>query len=329
MPGGGGGSDSSGKDMLEYQKKQDALREQQAREGMRRIDAMFDGGQYGYGQAERFNPNQVYYGADGQVAYDPANYRDMMVAAPEPDPSQGGLSYAEKIWNRHQNLHREPEQVRLFDQLKDSYSFAPPATPHPLAAMTGRPDDAAKTPPEELRRYMEMGRDGQLFTNQSAVHQGFDDSFFDQRADDYLAYANPQIDKQFNDAGEQLVYALARAGTGQSSVATNRWGRMQSEYDQAREQAGLTAQGHADAARQQLADERARLTSLVQSGADPAAINSMLPSVASALDTGPVHGPIGPLFQNATAGIGAYQDGRMLADTRNRVNSAYETNPFG
>lgn len=323
MPGGGGGSDSSGQEMLEYQKAQDALREQQAREGMRRIDAMFDGGQYGYGQAERFNPNQVYYGADGQVAYDPANYQDMMVAPPEPDQPQGGVPYALRNW-----ANKEPEKVRLFDQLEDSYSFAAPQ-PQLFLPGASRPADPSTKPPEQLRRYIEMGRDGQLFSNQSEVHQGFDDSFFDQRADDYLAYANPQIDKQFNDVGDQLVYALARAGTGQSSVATNRWGRLQSEYDQAREQAGLTAQGHADAARQQLADERAKLTSLVQSGADPAAINSMLPSIASALDTGPVHGPIGPLFQNATAGIGAYQDGRMLADTRNRVNSAYETNPFG
>ena len=166
------------------------------------------------------------------------------------------------------------------------------------------------------------------YTPDGKQHGGFDDSFFDQRRQAYLDYANPQVSRQFDNAGDQLVFALSRAGTGVSSMAAGRHADLQRDHDEAREQVAMKAANEEGAARQAVADERSRLTSLVQSGASPSAISGMLPSVAQALDTRPSYSPLGPMFQSATAGIGAYQQGQAYGSAANRVNARYETSPF-
>jgi hypothetical protein len=166
------------------------------------------------------------------------------------------------------------------------------------------------------------------FTRNGQRHRGFDDSFFDQRRQAYLDFANPQVDRQFGDAGDQLVFALSRAGTGQSSMAARRHADLRRDYDQERERVAMRAANEEGSARQAVSDERSRITSLVQSGARPDAVSAMLPSVAQALDIRPNYGPVGPLFQSATAGIGAYQQGQAFGNTANSVNARYQNSPF-
>ena len=56
----------------------------------------------------------------------------------------------------------------------------------------------------------------------NAVFDTYDDDFYKNRAQDYLNYANPQINEQFADAMDDLRFALDRQGITRSSMAAER-----------------------------------------------------------------------------------------------------------
>lgn len=129
----------------------------------------------------------------------------------------------------------------------------------------------------------------------------FDDPFFGDIRQSYIDYARPQLDRQFNDAREQLTYALARQGTLNSSTRGEQTADLQERRD-------LNLQDITDQARQFETDarnnvERARadlLTTLQATGDAEGASNAAL-SRASILSAPPSYSPLGQLFQDSTA----------------------------
>jgi hypothetical protein len=161
----------------------------------------------------------------------------------------------------------------------------------------------------------------------SEYYEGFDDQFFDQRADAFEDYANPRATRQFKDAQEGLLYGLADANLLNSSAAVDDFGTLDRELTQARDDVARRGDNFADGAREAVAGQRANLTNLIQSTADPTAIRSQLGSVADVLNTADSYSPVGNFFEGTTRGIGAYQAGADRQAIRQRVNQSYASNP--
>lgn len=159
------------------------------------------------------------------------------------------------------------------------------------------------------------------------AYSGFDDRFYNKRADAYEDFANPQVTRQFRDAQEGLLYGLADANLLNSSAAVEDFGTLDRERTQARDDVARRGDNFADGAREAVAGQRANLTNLIQSTADPTAIRSQLGSVADVLNTADSYSPLGNMFEQTTRGVGAYQVGQDRAAARRQVEQAYASNP--
>lgn len=146
-------------------------------------------------------------------------------------------------------------------------------------------------------------------------------SIYDQREQDYLNWANPQVSQQFGDADRQLQFQLARMGhAGGSSSSIDRTGRLQDDYTLERANVADRGVDLGNQARQQVADERSRLMGLLHSTGDPSAVQGQLGTVIDSIRTAPAFNALGPMFQNATAGLGSYLDGARFGQMQSNVN---------
>lgn len=135
--------------------------------------------------------------------------------------------------------------------------------------------------------------------------QGFDDRFFDAQRQAYLDYAVPNIRDQFERAQAQLMYALARGGQLDSEVATRRNAELIGEHQRELARADSLADQAVKQARADVERERADLVSLLQATADPEAAANQARLRSDTLRIRQPMAEVGPLFQNATAGLAA------------------------
>ena len=222
-------------------------------------------------------------------------------------------------------LHRNAEKASAMNQMHGQMGM--------MGAQNQLPADEMRRQAEEieqaaaLRRRGAAADRGEMFTDRHS-YEGFGNDFYQQRADAYKDYANPQAERQYNDANEQLVYALNRANLGQSSAGNRAMARLGSDYEQAQDDIGRKAQGHADQARQDVARERQNLSNLIQSTADPSMARDQMPGVAEALSSTPQFDSMGQLFGDVTRGIGAYQQGQAFRQAQKNVgNAGYGSDP--
>ena len=111
----------------------------------------------------------------------------------------------------------------------------------------------------------------------------FDEPYFQQVADAYLRYYNPQLDEQFNKARENLIYRFARQGITGSSAETDTIGDARLEYDRQRARLGSQAQDRVAQARSDVERNKSDLYTLNQAAADPEAVAGMSASRAASI----------------------------------------------
>lgn len=330
MCGGGGGSN----DAVDYQREQQQKRERRIRHGMDMLRAIFEGGQHGTGQVEVPEweaPSPAYYAANADPlggSYGPP---------PPPrviSPDQVGLDLGTSYFDGEGNVvyeagslvapNREAfrrEQPESGQYATDALAMLGVSNPH-LQYNDSAYRRAVEDYNTRLRNLHRQASQGRLFTG-TQEHEGFDEGFYDERSQAYLDYANPQVDEQFDDAQSALTYALARQGQLRGSLAVDRWGDLERDEGRARQQVGSRAQTFADQARQLVSGERAKLTQMLQSTADPSVVSSNLANVMAGLQARPEFNPIGPLFQNATAGLGSYLENQRYQNARDRYGLSF------
>ncbi len=146
-------------------------------------------------------------------------------------------------------------------------------------------------------------------------------NLFDQRKQDYLNWAVPQVSQQFGDASNQQMFQLHRMGHGGgSSTMLDRQGRLQDDYTQARADTVDRGIDVANQARQDVNTQRSNLINLLHQTGDPSAISGQMSQVIDSLRAAPTFSPMGPMFQNATAGLGSYLDGLRFSQMQSGVN---------
>lgn len=133
----------------------------------------------------------------------------------------------------------------------------------------------------------------------------FDDAYYNKRKDAYTAFVTPQVSEQYKQNKDQLAFSLARSGLSKSSESARQGGVLQRDNALARQQIAEGATAEAQKARQAVEDQRYNLVNQLQASSDPtmAANNALRQAGVLSMQTG--FSPIGNLFQNTTAMLGA------------------------
>lgn len=187
-----------------------------------------------------------------------------------------------------------------------------------------RQQEEANRRAEQARREAErreQERQRRIAEGEQAIEAAFapfNDEFYGAREQDYMGFAMPQFDRQFEKAREDLTFALHRAGLGQSGSRAERFGSLQEQADLRRQEIAGRAKSRANSLRGDIENARGSLVTQNQAIANPGEITSMARArVAPFSDIGAYQDsfePLGPLFQNVTAGIATGLD----ADRRRR-----------
>lgn len=156
-------------------------------------------------------------------------------------------------------------------------------------------------------------REGMASINQTFSQ--FDDPFFDRRRSAYIAYATPQLEDQYSNALTTLTSALARTGglsSLRSSVAADKQGALSRDYSLQRQNIIDQGIGQATQARRDIENARSAIVSDLYATADPAAAAAAAQARARIATQQPTFSPLGMLFQNASAGLADYAEGRAF-----------------
>lgn len=152
------------------------------------------------------------------------------------------------------------------------------------------------------------------------VFSGFGDDFYNQRRAAYLDYAKPQLEDQFGEQNRNLIFALARGGNLESSLAAERKAKLLGERDQRIADIGNEAQNLVNATRQSIEGSRSDLTNQLFATGDNQLASQNAMRQAAALSARPGFSPIGQLFNDAAGGIGAYAGGRRYGQIQDQIN---------
>jgi hypothetical protein len=178
------------------------------------------------------------------------------------------------------------------------------------------------------QRAAETARQAQIESGRQQVDRafaGFDDSFFDGRRQAFVDNAAPQLDRQFRDARENLIYTLADAGTLRSSVAGNRLADLERSYGENKLMLADQARGYAQQARADVEAARGGVIQNLFAAGDAALAGQQATGQAQMLAAQPTFSPIAQAFQNVGAGIGAARAGQQSA----AIRGGGQTTSFG
>lgn len=163
---------------------------------------------------------------------------------------------------------------------------------------------------------------GQLFSGQTQ-EKGFGPDFYNQRQQDYLNFATPQVEEQYGKTLGSLTNSLSNQGLRHSSVSDKMQGSLQEELS--RQLAGQSnlAMGQSQDLQKQVAQEQAQLTQQLQQSANPAQTSVQALQASSQLQAPSVLQPLGNLFSNWSSLYGTNQMQNAYSSLLNQQQSAY------
>lgn len=156
----------------------------------------------------------------------------------------------------------------------------------------------------------------------NTIFGGFDDDFYNSRADAYTDYATPQLDDQYQKAVEQLTYALARNNRLDSSVAAEQRADLLKDYNLQKVALADRAQDYSNRARSNVEASRSDLVSLNSNLANPSQVAAEANARLAGLQAADSFEPLAPLFVNVGEGLGTQ------ADVERRGTAKYNTGLF-
>lgn len=151
----------------------------------------------------------------------------------------------------------------------------------------------------------EAAREANISTgmqNIDGAFSQFDDPYYQSQAQAYSDYYQPQVQKQYGDARQQLILNLGHQGTINSSEAARQLSNLDLQYNQQQASQASAAQNFAAQARNQVENSRNQLVQELNASADPAAAAQAATSLTASLATPPAFSPLGNLFATAAPG---------------------------
>lgn len=160
--------------------------------------------------------------------------------------------------------------------------------------------------------------------------EAFDDGFYNNLLNDYTSFYMPQLDDQFGKAKDDLTFALARAGTINSTVAADKQADLLKQYDTQR--ASILSQGQdtVNAQRQRIGSEKSALVAQLNATGDAdRASNEALARTQQMYHEKPAYNPLGDIFAGAAAGVGNYWNAQQNANAVRAYYGAANGNRAG
>lgn len=167
----------------------------------------------------------------------------------------------------------------------------------------GKKDNSAKIAAEQQAK-REAARRAAIMQGTQAIDTAlapFDDDYFSQRQQAYVANAMPTLDQQYADAQKQLIYALSRGGLLQSSEAATRQRQLNEERARYERDIQNAAASFANQGRTDLENTRSNLLSQLNATEDPSAAATAAANKAALLNAPPTFDALGNfVFNTAT-----------------------------
>lgn len=175
----------------------------------------------------------------------------------------------------------------------------------------------SRSPPQDnsaaLARQQAAEREAKITQGKQSIDQAFgvfDPQYYQKYQDAFVDNYNPQIDKQFGIARQELTYNLARKGTLDSTPGQKSFGDLVSTYVDARRDIGSRAVDATNQLRTGVEDQKTSLYSQNSASADPALASIQALSRAGSMQTPAPYSPLGDMFSGLVDSAGSYYAGR-------------------
>ena len=159
----------------------------------------------------------------------------------------------------------------------------------------GSPDYAGMAKKQESQRQQYITDAQKQVDN---AFGGFDQGFYNQRAQAYQDYALPQLSQQYQQNRNAIGFGLANRGLLASSAARNQWTNLGKTMGQAKQQVADQGIGYAQDLQKQIQDQKSVLYNQVYQAADPKSAAANAINVAAGFQQPSVFQPLGNMFGN-------------------------------
>tara|TARA_R110002020_G_scaffold73888_3_gene189485 strand:+ start:342 stop:1262 length:921 start_codon:yes stop_codon:yes gene_type:complete len=155
---------------------------------------------------------------------------------------------------------------------------------------------------------------------------GIGNSFYDGYKKAYTDYYNPQLEERYGDAAEANFYNFVRNGNAQSKAYADSVADLSRQKSMQQGQIVQNAESEVARMRSRVADEKANAIRAVQTLDDPTqAVNAALTEVNNIQTETPNTSPLGQVFELAALGVG----NAAAANARSRyANQVPTSNPY-
>lgn len=127
---------------------------------------------------------------------------------------------------------------------------------------------------------------------------GFTPSFYKQRAQDYINFAEPQLSQQYQTNRNQVGFGLANRNLLGGSAANKQWSDLNRAMGQAQQQVADTGISQAQGLQQQIENQRNTLYGQLYQSADPAGAQAGAIQSAATFAQPSVYPALGNMFTN-------------------------------
>lgn len=251
---------------------------------------------------------EVFAGLEGKQWQDPALVRNPNYEAPSDNP------LAQAFEGAYGDEPPEPQYVvgnhRAFnDMMREGASGA-------LEHLSSMVRGGGRAPVPEAVKNLNMDR----MTTGRAVDDPNSTAIWDEQKQAYLDMATPQLEDQYNDARKSLSLALARQGNLRGSLAAKRSGELVKDKN-LREQDIMSEADRLSAERRRMVTQmKGDVRNSLEASANPDSAVALAKDNLTRLSNLETPSALGPLFQNATAGLAASRYGEQAGNASRRYN---------
>lgn len=168
-----------------------------------------------------------------------------------------------------------------------------------------------------------------LAQGKAAIDQqfaGFTPEFYNQKKQDYINYAMPQLGQQFRTQQNEAQYALANKGQTRSSQAEALNRTLGQSLAQNQQTIANTGQAQANQLRQNVEGQRANLYGILSSSQDPSMAATGALAAAQNYTTPSAFVPIGQMFADWTQNNLASKNATTFQTATDNLNRPYTPN---
>lgn len=169
---------------------------------------------------------------------------------------------------------------------------------------------------EAQTKALEAKRQADIKAGNTAIDSAFskfDQPYYDNYKKTYTGAYNPEVDRQYGQAVDQVTSSLAGRGLSGSTYGNHEMSEVQRTRDDARSKIANDATNAASNLRGQVQQRKTDLFGLNQSAADPEGIAAQATGAATAIAAPSPTGDLGSLFQGVLKPLADFQTARQYA----------------